>query len=154
MKNFLQLTLKQALHNLHSGEGGPFGAVIVKNNKVISQAHNTVMKDNDPTAHAEINAIRQACKKLKTYHLADCVLYTNAEPCPMCLAAAYWARIKKIFYINSKEEVKKYTPFIDAKIYKELCSDEKSISLQQISTDHAEGLQLLKQWQKENKDFY
>ena len=85
-------------------DGGPFGAAIVKGNKIIATAHNTVIESNDPTAHAEINAIRKACQKLDTYDLTGCILFTSAEPCPMCLSATIWANIKEIYYANTRQD--------------------------------------------------
>lgn len=108
-KEYMQLADKQARINLknHFQDGGPFGAVIVKNGKIIAKAHNQVLKKNDPTAHAEILAIQKACKKLKTHDLNDCILYTSCEPCPMCLSASIWANIKEIYYGNTKEDADK-----------------------------------------------
>lgn len=108
-KEYMQLADKQARINLknHFQDGGPFGAVIVKDGKIIAKAHNQVLKKNDPTAHAEILAIRKACKKLKMHDLSDCILYTSCEPCPMCLSASIWANIKEIYYGNTKEDADK-----------------------------------------------
>lgn len=108
-KEYMQLADNQARINLknHFKDGGPFGAVIVKNGKIIAKAHNQVLKKNDPTAHAEILAIQKACKKLKTHDLNGCILYTSCEPCPMCLSASIWANIKEIYYGNTKEDADK-----------------------------------------------
>ncbi|RKD19544.1 tRNA-specific adenosine deaminase [Pelobium manganitolerans] len=105
--------------NLETFAGGPFGTVIVKDGKVIAAAANTVNQDNDPTAHAEVNAIRQACKKLKQSDLKGATLYTSAEPCPMCLSAIYWANIAEVYYGNLKEDAK-WAGFSDEFIYDEL----------------------------------
>ncbi len=95
----MKLAIKEAMKGIHKGEGGPFGAVIVgPNGKVIAKAHNTVWKDTNPTAHAEINAIKKACKKLGTIDLSGCTIYSTTEPCPMCFSAIHWARIDKIVY--------------------------------------------------------
>lgn len=99
--------------------GGPFAAVIVRNNEVIASASNSVTNDNDPTAHAEVNAIRQASKKLNNFDLSDCVIYTSCEPCPMCLGAIYWAKIQKVFYANTKADAKQIG-FDDSFIYDEI----------------------------------
>ena len=99
--------------------GGPFGAVIVKDGKIISATANSVTSDNDPTAHAEVNAIRKACKKLNTFDLTGCIIYTSCEPCPMCLGAIYWAHIDKVFYGNSKIDAKN-SGFDDSLIYDEI----------------------------------
>ena len=85
-------------------DGGPFGAVIVKNGEIIARGHNTVLKSKDPTAHAEVNTIRKACEILGTYDLSDCILFTSAEPCPMCLSAIIWANIKEVYFVNTKED--------------------------------------------------
>lgn len=98
MNKYMQQAIKEAYDGINHNEGGPFGCVIVKDGKIISSAHNTVVKDNDPTAHGEINAIRKACKSLKTFDLKGCELYTTGYPCPMCVAACQWANITKIYY--------------------------------------------------------
>jgi guanine deaminase len=98
MKKFMEQAIKEAQLGIRSGHGGPFGSVIVKDNKVIAKGHNEVVKNNDPTCHGEMMAIRKACKKLKTFDLSGCQLYTTAEPCPMCLGAILWANIDKVYY--------------------------------------------------------
>ncbi len=95
---------KLALEMMRSNKGGPFGAVIVRNGEVIAEGWNEVTSTNDPTAHAEIVAIRAACKKLGTWVLTDCDIYTSCEPCPMCLGAIYWARLRRMYYANTREE--------------------------------------------------
>lgn len=108
-KEYMQLADEQARINLqnHSQDGGPFGAVIVKDGQVIAKAHNQVLKNNDPTAHAEVMAIRLACEKLHTHDLSGCALYTSCEPCPMCLSASIWANIKEIYYGNTRKDADK-----------------------------------------------
>lgn len=124
---FMLEAIRLSEENFIKNEGGPFGAVIVRNNKIISKGINRVISQYDPTAHAEIIAIRNACKKLKRIWLDDCEIYTSCEPCPMCMSAIYWARIKKIYYANSRLDAEKIG-FIDKKIYKELLiSPEKRI---------------------------
>lgn len=98
MNKFMQEAIKEAYEGIDANDGGPFGCVIVKNGEIIAKAHNTVVKDNDPTAHGEINAIKKASKLLGTFNLKGCELYTTGYPCPMCLAACQWAGITKIFY--------------------------------------------------------
>ena len=98
MSSFLHLAVAAAEKGLAAGDGGPFGAVIVRHGKVVARAHNEVLKNNDPTCHAEIQAIRAASKKLKKFDLSDCEIYSNCEPCPMCLAAICWARIPKLYF--------------------------------------------------------
>lgn len=98
MNKFMRLAIKEATKGIDNGHGGPFGAVIVKNNKVIAKGHNQVIKNNDPTCHGEMMAIHKACKKLNTFDLSGCEIYTTGEPCPMCLAAILWANIDKVYY--------------------------------------------------------
>lgn len=105
--------------SVRSGKGGPFGAVIVKEGKIIAKAHNQVTLTNDPTAHAEIVAIREACRVLQTFNLKGCELYTSCEPCPMCLGAIYWARLDKVYYANTKADAAQIG-FDDRFIYDEL----------------------------------
>lgn len=114
--------------------GGPFGAVIVKDGKVLAEASNTVTRDMDPSAHAEVNAIRKACKTLKTHSLSGAEIYCSCEPCPMCLAAIYWARIEKIHFAASRFDAKA-AGFDDETLYSEL---EKSINCRNIPTEHVE----------------
>lgn len=104
MNKFMEKANDLAEKNLKTNAGGPFGACIVKDDKIIGKGNNTVLKDNDPTAHAEINAIRDACKKLNTYDLSGCTIYTTCYPCPMCLSAIIWANIDKVYYGNTKED--------------------------------------------------
>jgi len=115
---FMRKAIRLSLDNVKKG-GGPFGAVIVKDGKVISAGTNNVTAKNDPTAHAEIDAIRKAAKNLKNFDLSGCELYTSCEPCPMCLSAIYWARISRIYYGNTKKDAAKIG-FMDDFIYKEL----------------------------------
>lgn len=105
--SYIELAQKEALSGVKKNHGGPFGAVIVKGNKIIAFAHNEVLKTNDPTMHAEISVIRKAAKKLKKFDLSDCVLYTSCEPCPMCFSAIHWARIKKVYYYAKKSDAKR-----------------------------------------------
>ena len=103
---YMKVAVEEANINMKENfvNGGPFGAIIVKDGKIISRAHNTVLKSKDATAHAEVNAIREASKVLNTHDLSGCILYTSAEPCPMCLSAIIWANIKEVYYANTKEE--------------------------------------------------
>ena len=116
---FMQRAIDLAEKGIDSNAGGPFGAVIVKNNKIISEGYNKVTSTNDPTAHAEIIAIKEACKKLNSFQLDDCTIYTSCEPCPMCLGAIYWARPKKVFYACNREDAA-MIDFDDQFIYDEL----------------------------------
>ena len=117
-KAFMREAIRLATESVEKG-GGPFGAVIVKDGEIIAESSNSVTIDNDPTAHAEVNAIRKACKKLGTFDLSGCVVYTSCEPCPMCLGAIYWAHIGRIYYGNSRKDAAAID-FADDFIYEEL----------------------------------
>lgn len=112
--------------------GGVFGSVIVKNNEIIAEGYNQVLKHNDPTWHGEMQAIREACKKLKSPHLEGCTLYTSAEPCPMCLATAYWAHLDHIYYAARVEDAIKYGEFDDGSIYAEFAKKPEDRTIQCI----------------------
>ena len=118
-KEFMREAIRLSLLKMQSGQGGPFGAVVVRRGQIIARGWNRVTSANDPTAHAEVMSIRAACRKLKTFQLADCELYTSCEPCPMCLAAIYWARLKKVYYANSRRDAAKIG-FDDELIYREV----------------------------------
>ena len=104
MNKYMKIAKELANDNLSTNAGGPFGSCIVKNGKIIGKGSNNVLKNNDPTAHAEIMAIRDACKNINSYDLSDCELYTSCYPCPMCLSAIIWSNIKKVYYGNTKED--------------------------------------------------
>ena len=127
--------------------GGPFGCVIVKNNKIIAEGSNKVTLSKDPTAHAEIVAIREACQKLNVFNLSGCDLYSSCEPCPMCLSAIYWSHIDNIFYANTREDAKKIN-FDDSLIYAEFSKkiEDRKIPIKQMLRDDA--LQAFKIWSK------
>jgi guanine deaminase len=116
---FMARAIQLSIEGVQSGHGGPFGAVIVRENKVIAEGVNRVTSTNDPTAHAEIVAIRLACQSLGTFELSGCDLYTSCEPCPMCLGAIYWARLERIYFANTAEDAAEIG-FDDAFIYDEL----------------------------------
>jgi tRNA(Arg) A34 adenosine deaminase TadA len=103
-RHFLEIAIDLSRKGMQQGDGGPFGCIIVKGDEVIGRGWNRVLTDNDPTAHAEVMAIREACQYLQTFQLTGCELYTSCEPCPMCLGAIYWARPDKVFFANTKEE--------------------------------------------------
>lgn len=134
---FMRRAIRLSLDNVKKG-GGPFGAVIVKDGKVISAGTNNVTAKNDPTAHAEVDAIRKAAKNLRNFDLSDCELYTSCEPCPMCLSAIYWARISRIYYGNTKKDAAKIG-FIDDFIYKELGKplEKRKLKISQHLRDEA-----------------
>lgn len=130
-KKIMQAAIQEAENNLITNDGGPFGAVIVKDGVIIAKGHNEVLKNNDPTCHAEIQAIRTACKALNTFDLNGCELYTSCYPCPMCLSAIIWANIKTVYYGNTAEDAAAIG-FRDDFIYdfiKGNCSDEKVLAL-------------------------
>ncbi len=148
---FMQLAIDLATHNVESGKGGPFGAIIVKDGAIISKACNSVTSTNDPTAHAEVNAIREACNKLHTFDLAGCELYTSCEPCPMCLAAIYWARIDKV-YVSANQHDAAEAGFDDAFLYTEFALPKEKRSIQPITLLAKLGKAPFKAWiAKENK---
>ena len=118
-EKFMREAIRLSLENVTSGNGGPFGAVIVKNGKIIATGTNEVTDSNDPSAHAEIVAIRNACKSLNSFKLDNCEIYCSCEPCPMCLGAIYWARLAKIYYANTKSDATVIN-FDDEFIYKEI----------------------------------
>ena len=117
-KQFMREAIRLANESVERG-GGPFGAVIVKDGEIVAGSSNSVTIDNDPTAHAEVNTIRKACQKLRSFDLSGCTIYTSCEPCPMCLGAIYWARIGKIFYGNTRKDARDID-FADDFIYEEL----------------------------------
>ena len=136
MNTYMQHADNLAIQNLLSNHGGPFGAVIVKDGKIVGKGNNTVLKDKEPTAHAEINAIRDACKNLKTYDLTGCVIYTTCYPCPMCLGAIIWSNIKEMYYGNTKEDAANIG-FRDDMIYKYISNKDAEILKEtQIDRDH------------------
>jgi guanine deaminase len=143
MNQWMQVAYDEAIKGMLANAGGPFGAVIIKDNKVIASAHNQVLFTNDPTAHAEINVIRQASQKLQKFDLSDCTLYTTCQPCPMCLGAIFWARIPNVYYGATKDDAKK-GGFDDALFYDLIQS--KNTFLQQI--DHQKNAQLFDIWLK------
>src|SRR6187431_704447 len=116
---FMKEAIELSINNVKSGKGGPFGAVIVKDGKIIARGANSVTSSNDPTAHAEVNAIREACKVLNTFQLENCEIYTSCEPCPMCLGAIYWARPRVVYYASSREDAARIG-FDDSMIYNEM----------------------------------
>ena len=150
---FMQKAIDLSIKNIHNN-GGPFGCVIVKNNKIISEGVNSVTQNNDPTAHAEIVAIRSACKILNTFDLSGCELYTSCEPCPMCLSAIYWSHIDLVYYGNSREnaaEIEFDDKFIYDEIKKEI--NQRKIPLKQVLKE--EAIKAFNLWtQTENKTKY
>ena len=144
MKKAIEISKKSILNN-----GGPFGAVIVKDGKIIASSNNKVTSNNDPTAHAEVMAIRKACKKLNTFDLSGCELYASCEPCPMCLSAMYWAHIDHYYYANQKEDAKEIG-FDDHFIYEELDKNPKKRSMPREQLMREEALEAFKMWEKKS----
>lgn len=145
-KNFLNRAIQLACQSI-DGDGGPFGAVIVNNNQIIGEGHNQVTIINDPTAHAEIMAIRNACSNIQNFDLSGCTIYASCEPCPMCMAAIYWARISRVVYAASGDDAAR-AGFDDALIASEICApyDQRSISIdREDSLQHA---RCFEQWLK------
>ncbi|MCH9744674.1 MAG: nucleoside deaminase [Gammaproteobacteria bacterium] len=153
-KQFMNLTLNLVSESIKENLGGPFGSIITRDNEVIAKGVNRVTSTNDPTAHGEVVAIRNACEALNTFNLSGCHLYTNCEPCPMCLSACYWARIDKIFFAVNREDAKEIG-FDDAYFYEQVCKpiNERDIPMTQCMRE--EALALFKEWdQKEDKMRY
>ena len=151
--DFMKRAIDLSIQNIKNN-GGPFGCVIVKDNNIIAEGVNRVTFNNDPTAHAEIVAIRNACNKLNTFNLERCELYSSCEPCPMCLSAIYWSHIDKVYYGNSREDAAKIK-FDDKFIYDELLlnMEERKIPISQISRD--EAIKAFNLWEnEENKIKY
>lgn len=135
---FMRIAIRLSEQNVKKALGGPFGAVIVKDGKLIAKSANKVSLKNDPTAHAEISAIRLACKKLASFDLSGCVIYTSCEPCPMCLSAIYWAHIDKIYYANTKQDAAGIG-FDDQFIYQEISrsSNKRKLKSERILQNEA-----------------
>jgi len=145
-KKFMLAAIELSINSVKN-KGGPFGAVVVKDGKIISKASNRATLDNDPTAHAEINAIRNACSTLKTFDLSGCTIYASCEPCPMCLGAIYWARISKIFYANDRNDAKNIG-FDDSFIYEELEKPMAKRSIPSVQIMQREALKAFEAWNK------
>jgi tRNA(Arg) A34 adenosine deaminase TadA len=137
-ESFMREAIRLAREGMHGGAGGPFGCVIVRNGGIVGRGNNRVTSINDPTAHAEITAIRDACARLGTFQLSDCELYTSCEPCPMCLAAIYWARIPVIYYANSRHDAAAIG-FDDEFIYRQipLPPDQRAVAMKVLLRDEA-----------------
>ena len=134
----MEKAVELSLENMRAGKGGPFGAIIVRQGKIVGTGANHVTSDNDPTAHAEVVAIRDACKNLGTFQLDDCEIYTSCEPCPMCLAAIYWARPKAIYYANTRKDAADIG-FDDDFLYEERKKnlEERSLPIHQLDKSNA-----------------
>jgi guanine deaminase len=139
--------IRISLAKMRGNHGGPFGAVVVRCGKIVGRGWNQVTSANDPTAHAEVTAIRDACRRLKTFQLEDCELYTSCEPCPMCLAAIYWARIGKVYYGNTRQDAAKIE-FDDELIYREVATPiaNRKIPMKQLL--RSEALKAFGEWKR------
>lgn len=153
-KIYMAEAIKLSIESVTKHNGGPFGCVIVKNGEIIARGHNKVTANNDPTAHAEIVAIREACQKLNSFQLSDCEIYTSCEPCPMCLGAIYWARPKKVYYANTHSDAADID-FDDKFIYQEINLDVAKRKLPFEQLMRAEALEAFKLWKsKQDKIAY
>ena len=147
MNKFMKVAIKEATKGINAHDGGPFGCVIVKDGKIIAKAHNQVLKKHDATCHGEMEAIRKASKKLGTFDLSGCELYTTGEPCPMCLSAIYWAHIDRIYYGNSQKDAEKIG-FDDAFIYRELATPpiKRKLKIEKLLAN--EAIIAFQEWEK------
>lgn len=143
----MQIAYDEAVLGMMNNEGGPFGAIIMRDDLIIASAHNEVLKSNDPTAHAEINAIRKASHTLGKFDLSDCVLYTTCYPCPMCMGAIFWARIPIVYYASSMDDAAE-GGFDDRVFYMMIRNPDSSLDLRPI--DAEKGKELFSKWQEKN----
>jgi tRNA(Arg) A34 adenosine deaminase TadA len=143
---FMLRAIELSKIGMQGGKGGPFGCVIVKDGKIVGEGYNQVTSTNDPTAHAEVVAIRNACKNLNTFQLDACEIYTSCEPCPMCLGAIYWARPTKIYYANTREDAKNIG-FDDSFIYDEISAEIKNRKIPMIPYGRKEAIVAFEEWQ-------
>ena len=147
MKNeFMKKAIELSIKSVNSG-GGPFGCVIVKDEKIVSEGSNQVTSNNDPTAHGEIVAIREACKKINNFSLNGYELYSTCEPCPMCMSAIYWARIDNVYYANTRDDAKKID-FDDSLIYEQLTKSIKERKIRMTQLMRNEALKAFELWDK------
>ena len=145
-KKYMREAIRLSIDMMRRGKGGPFGAVVVKGNRIVGRGSNEVTSGNDPTAHAEIVAIRDACRRLKTFQLDECDLYTSCEPCPMCLSAMYWARVRSVFYGNTRKDAARIA-FDDDFIYREVALPirKRKLVMKQLLRD--EALKAFTEWE-------
>jgi len=153
-RKYMRAAIQLATDGVSKNEGGPFGAVVVKNGEIIGQGNNRVTSANDPTAHAEVNAIRDACKNINSFSLEGCEIYTSCEPCPMCLGAIYWARPEKIYFACTREDAAAID-FDDELIYREISLPVESRQIPTQQKLRTEGLKVFEMWRnKEDKIAY
>jgi tRNA(Arg) A34 adenosine deaminase TadA len=145
--SFMARAIQLSVDNVRSGKGGPFGAIVVKEGNVIAEGVNRVTASNDPTAHAEVIAIREACHRLQIFQLKDCELYTSCEPCPMCLGAIYWAHISRVYYGNVASDAAKIG-FDDSMIYQEFTMAPAQRRIPMVQMMHKEALAAFRTWEE------
>lgn len=142
---FMARAIQLSIENVRSGRGGPFGAIVVQNGQIIAEGVNCVTQTNDPTAHAEVVAIRDACRKLQSFELRDCEIYTSCEPCPMCLGAIYWARPDRVYFGNTAADAAK-AGFDDSLIYREISQPYAQRKIPLIPMMRDEALEAFRAW--------
>lgn len=153
-KKFLERAIELSRHGMSQSQGGPFGCVVVKDGEIVGEGYNSVTSTNDPTAHAEVMAIRDACKRLNTYQLSDCDIYTSCEPCPMCLGAIYWARPRRVIYANTKEDAAAIE-FDDHFIYEEINAKMNDRRIPFVHFPHPMAMDVFMEWKQwEGKQKY
>jgi guanine deaminase len=144
-ENFMMEAIALSKNGVHKNEGGPFGCVVVKGEEIVGRGNNRVTSTNDPTAHAEVVAIRDACQNLATFQLDDCEIYTSCEPCPMCLGAIYWARPKVVYSANNRKDAADIG-FDDSMIYEEIGTDLEKRKIPIKSIGRSEALKIFQEW--------
>jgi len=142
---YMQMAVDLARHGMNQGVGGPFGCIVVKDDTVVGKGCNSVASLNDPTAHAEVMAIRDACKNLHTFQLTDCEIYTSCEPCPMCMGAIYWARPKKVYFGATRHDAAD-AGFDDSMIYKELTSPVHERLIEMVNLGRDKVVKVFEEW--------
>jgi tRNA(Arg) A34 adenosine deaminase TadA len=151
---FMARAIQLSIDNVNSGRGGPFGAVVVKDGTIIAEGANQVTSTNDPTAHAEVLAIREACRQLGVFDLEGCEIYTSCEPCPMCLGAIYWARLSRVYFANADADASRIG-FDDSLIYREIAQPHSKRKIPMIQMMRDEALAAFRAWEnKPNKISY
>jgi guanine deaminase len=146
-QKYIKMAIKLAIEHSKDGLNGPFGAVIIHKDRLVAQSWNRVTELNDPTAHAEIMAIRAACQALNRHDLKDCKLFSSCYPCPMCLAAAYWAGIETVYYAATESDAEK-AGFIDKSLYREICLADQDKEIQLLRIERPESTQPFERWQE------
>ena len=149
MNPFMQRAIELAVENVRLGRGGPFGAVVVKDGEIVAEGYNLVTSSCDPTAHAEVTAIRRACTKLGVFHLNGCEIYTSCEPCPMCLAAIYWAHIEQVYYGCTHEDAAEIG-FDDSLIYTEMRKRIEERKIPMVAMERESALKAFEAWRRKS----